>query len=255
MFMPLYLRRALSAETLKLKRTLAIWMVLIAPAVVVGLNFAMLIDRGGQYLMEADSVWLEWEQNILVFWALLMLPLFITLETALLGGVDHNSQQWKHLYALPLPRWAIYAAKLFVAVLLIGASTLVLWGETIVAGLLLGAIRPEIPLVGPIPFWELLQPMLLTFLIAWCMIAVHQFVALRWQSFTFAIGFGIATAVINFMVIQSDKWNKLYPWSWPAYAFFEEGLDFRLTALLLGVTGGVIVGLIGMWLVSRREVV
>jgi hypothetical protein len=250
-----YLRRALSAETLKLKRTLAVWMVLIAPSVVVGLNFAMLVDRGGQYLMKADSAWLAWEQNILVFWALMMLPLFITLETALLGGVDHSSQQWKHLYALPLPRWSICAAKQIVAVSLIGASTLVLWAETIAAGLLLGMIRPDIPLGGPVPAWELLLPMMLTFLIAWCMISVHLFVALRWQSFTFAIGFGIATAVVNFMIIQSDKWNKFFPWSWPAYAFFEEGASFLPAAVALGLLGGVIVGLIGMWIVSRREVV
>jgi hypothetical protein len=250
-----YLRRTLSAEVLKLKRTLAMWMVLIAPSVVVGLNFAMLIDRGGQYLIGADSAWMGWEQNILVLWALMMLPLFITLETALLGGIDHNSQQWKHIFALPIPRWSICAAKLIIAVTLIGASTLVLWGETIAAGLLLGTIRSEIPLGGPIPFWELLQPVLLTFLIAWCMIAIHQFVALRWQSFTFAIGFGIATAVINFMVIQSDKWNKFFPWSWPAYAFFDEGVSFLPTAVALGMAGGAIVGLIGMWFVSRREVV
>jgi hypothetical protein len=250
-----YLRRALSAETLKLKRTLAVWMVLIAPSVVVGLNFVMLADRGGQYLMEADSIWLAWEQNILVFWALMMLPLFVTLETALLGGVDHNSQQWKHLYALPIPRWSIYAAKLLAAVSLIGASTLVLWSETIAAGLLLGALRPVIPLAGPIPLWELLQPMLLTFLIAWCMIAVHQFVALRWQSFTFAIGFGIAMAVTNFMVIQSDKWSKFFPWSWSGYAIMKENADFLPVALMLGLAGGILVGVIGTALVARREVV
>jgi hypothetical protein len=185
----------------------------------------------------------------------MMLPLFVTLETALLGSVDHSSQQWKHLYALSIPRWTIYAAKLGLAVILIGASTLVLWGETIAAGLLLGAIRPEIPLGGPVPAWELLQPMLLTFLIGWCMIAVHQFVALRWQSFTLAIGFGIATAVVNFMIIQSDKWNKFFPWSWPAYAFFEEGASFLPVAVALGLAGGVIIGLIGMGIVSRREVV
>jgi hypothetical protein len=250
-----YLRRALGAETLKLKRTLAVWMVLIAPPVVVGLNFAMLLDRGAQYLMEADSAWQSLAQNILVFWALMMLPLFVTLETALLGGVDHNSQQWKHLYALAIPRWAIYAAKSVVALILIGASTLVLWIETMAAGLLLHMLTPGIATGAPVPAWELLWPMLLTFLIAWCMIAVHQFVALRWQSFTFAIGFGIATAVINFMIIQSDKWNKFFPWSWPAYAFFEEGASFLPAALVLGLTGGVIVGLLGMWIVSRREVV
>ncbi len=250
-----YLRRALSAETLKLKRTLAMWMVLIAPSVVVALNFFMLIERGAQYLTEADSAWQGIAQNVLLFWALLMLPLFVTLETALLGGVDHNSQQWKHLYALAIPRWAIYAAKSIVALISIGASTLVLWSETIAAGLLLRALKPEIALGWPVPAWDLLQPMLLTFLIAWCVIAVHLFVALRWQSFTFAIGFGIATAVINFMIIQSEKWSKFFPWSWPGYAIMKENAAFLPIALVLGLAGGVIVGLIGMWIVSRREVV
>ncbi len=250
-----YLRRALSAETLKLKRTLAMWMVLIAPSVVVALNFAMLLDRGDRFLMEADTAWQALAQNILLFWALMMLPLFITLETALLGGVDHSSQQWKHLCALSIPRWAIYAAKSIIALILIGTSTLVLWGETIATGLLLRALKPELAIGWPVPAWDLLQPMLLTFLISWCIIAVHLFVALRWQSFTFAIGFGIATAVINFMVIQSDKWNKYFPWSWPGYAIVTEGADFRSIALALGLAGGVVVGLIGMWIVSRREVV
>ena len=249
------LRRALSAETLKLNRTLAVWMVLIAPSVVVALNFVMLLDRGDRVLTEVGTAWQALAQNILLFWALMMLPLFVTLETALLGSVDHSSQQWKHLYALPISRWTIYAAKSIMALVLIGASTLVLWGETIVTGLLLRALKPELAIGWPVPAWDLLQPMLLTFLIAWCIIAVHLFVALRWQSFTFAIGFGIATAVINFMVIQSDKWNKFFPWSWPAHAIVKEGADFLPIALALGLAGGVVVGLIGMWIVSRREVV
>ena len=133
-----YLRRAVSAETLKLKRTLAVWMVLIAPSVVVGAELRHAArPRCAVLHVEADSAWQALAQNVLLFWALMMLPLFVTLETALLGGVDHNSQQWKHLYALPLPRWAIYAAKSIIALILIGASTLVLWSETMVAGLLL----------------------------------------------------------------------------------------------------------------------
>ncbi len=251
----LYLRRAVSAETLKLKRTLAVWMVLIAPSVIVALNFVMLLDRGDRFLMQADTAWQALAQNILLLWVLLMLPLFITLETALLGGVDHNSQQWKHLYALPIPRWAVCAAKSLVAVALIGSSTLVLWSETIAAGLLLRALKPELAIGWPVPAWDLLQPMLLTFFIAWCIIAVHLFVGLRWQSFTLVIGFGIAAAVINFMVIQSGKWNKFFPWSWPGYAIVKEGADFQPIALALGLAGGIIVGLIGMWVVSRREVV
>ncbi len=255
MLMPIYLRRAVSAETLKLKRTLAVWMVLIAPSVVVALNFAMLLDRGAAYLTEAASAWQALAQNVLLFWALLMLPLFVTLETALLGGVDHNNQQWKPLYALPIPRWAVVAAKLISALALIGAGTLVLWLETIAAGLFLHTLKPEIATGTPVPAFGLLQPMALTFLIAWCIIAIHQFVALRWPSFTFAIGFGIAMAVINFMIIQSDKWSKFFPWSWPGYAIMKENADFLPMALLLGLAGGLIVAVIGTALVARREVV
>jgi hypothetical protein len=143
-----YLRRALSAETLKLKRTLAVWMVLIAPSVVVALNFVMLLDRGDRFLTDADTAWLALAQNILLFWALMMLPLFVTLETALLGGVDHNSQQWKHLSpAIP----AGQSCRVDHCPRLIGASTLVLWGETIITGLLLRALKPELAIRWPVP--------------------------------------------------------------------------------------------------------
>jgi hypothetical protein len=57
------------------------------------------------------------------------------------------------------------------------------------------------------------------------------------------------------MIVQSEKWNKFFPWSWLGYAFFEEGASFRAAAVVLGLTGGVIIGLLGMKIVSRREVV
>ncbi|MFN8596123.1 MAG: ABC transporter permease [Anaerolineae bacterium] len=126
-------RRALSAETLKPKRTLALWMVLIAPLTVVALNLAMLWQRGADYLL-SNSPGESLARNIMTFWALLMLPLYVTLETSLLGSVEHNNQQWKHLYALSLPRWSI-AAKWLISIALVAASTLVLWIGTIACGI------------------------------------------------------------------------------------------------------------------------
>jgi hypothetical protein len=48
--------------------------------------------------------------------------------------------------------------------------------------------------------------------------------------------------VINFVVIQSDKWNKFFPRSWPGYAIVKVGADFRPIALALGRAGGIVVG-------------
>ena len=246
-------RRALSAETLKLKRTLALWMVLNAPLTVVALNFLMLWQRGGSYLLEADSPWESLAHNMTTFWALLMLPLYITLETSLLGGVEHNSQQWKHLYALPLPRWSIYAAKWLISITLVAASTLVLWIGTIACGLLLNVIEPALKLSGSIPMWTLLQPMILIGLIAMLIVAIHLFVGLRWPNFTVSIGFGMVATTVNIMIINSEKWSKLYPWSLPLYALEDTG-SYLGTALMLGLIGGLVVGVLGMWRMARREV-
>jgi hypothetical protein len=247
------IRRALSAETLKLKRTLALWMVLIAPLTVVLLNFLMLWQRGASYLLDAESAWDSLAHNMMTFWAILMLPLYITLETALLGGVDHNTQQWKHLYALPLPRWSIYAAKWLISLALVAASTLVLWVGTILCGLLLNVIDPGLALSGSIPLWDILRPMGLIGLIGTLIVAIHLFVGLRWPSFTVSIGFGMVATTANLMIMNSEKWSKVFPWALPVYVFEDTGA-YLPTALALGVIGGLVVGLLGMWQVSRRQV-
>ncbi|MFN8596371.1 MAG: ABC transporter permease [Anaerolineae bacterium] len=246
-------RRALSAETLKLKRTLALWMVLIAPLTVVALNFLMLWQRGASYLLEANSPWESLARNIMTFWALLMLPLYVTLETSLLGSVEHNNQQWKHLYALSLPRWSIYAAKWLISIALVAASTLVLWIGTIACGLLLNVIEPALKLSGSIPLWTLLQPMMLIGLIAMLIVAIHLFVGVRWPNFTVSIGFGMVATTANIMIMQSEKWSKVYPWSLPLYAL-EDTSAYLSTALTLGLVGGLIIGWLGLWRIARREV-
>ena len=63
-----------------------------------------------------------------------MMPLLIALVTALLNGIEHSDKQWKHLFALPVPRWAVYFAKLIVAQGLILTSTLVLALFTAIVG-------------------------------------------------------------------------------------------------------------------------
>jgi hypothetical protein len=60
---------------------------------------------------------------VLFLWCLLGLPHLVALETALLAGSEHRENTWKHLFALPIPRWTICAAKLLVGSGLVGLST------------------------------------------------------------------------------------------------------------------------------------
>src|SRR5689334_13780206 len=99
--------RALSAEVLKTKRTLALLVALALPMVVILMN--MVIFLRTRSFEEGSNAWTYFVGNNLVIWGLLMLTLYITLETALLAGLEHNQQGWKHLAALPIPRTAVYA--------------------------------------------------------------------------------------------------------------------------------------------------
>jgi hypothetical protein len=183
-----------------------------------------------------------------------MLPLFVTLETALLGGLEHANHQWKHLFALPLARWTVYVAKLIVGAGLIGLSMVVLVGLTVLSGLTLRVLKPGLGFEAPIPLAQFLHVTGLVYLAAWLIISVHTWVGLRWRSFVVAMGVGIAATVVAVMVVESD-WAGYYPWTLPGLIAMTLRKGQVLThQALAGGVGGVIVGILGCWEVTRRDV-
>ena len=86
------LARTLSAEVLKLRGTLASWMCLIAPGLVVSLYVLQLgfMDYGHRPVAPPAQAGAMFAQSAMVMWALLMLPLFVTLQGGALAGLEHD---------------------------------------------------------------------------------------------------------------------------------------------------------------------
>src|SRR6185295_13895398 len=144
------LLRALHAELLKLKRTLAFRVIFVLPFLVATLQF--FIAWRTPKFAPGFKLWEQAPSSSLQIWAVFMLPLLITLETALLNGIEHSDRQWKHIFALPVPRHAVYVSKVIVAQVLIFISTLILSLLTIVVGIVAVHLRPELANAGPIPW-------------------------------------------------------------------------------------------------------
>ena len=119
------LARVLHAEALKMKRTLALKMVILAPATVVVLVLLMAVNAPFSTINRTGNgkEWASLARVALLFWVALMMPLYLALEAALLAGLDHADNKWKSLLARPVPRWTWYAAKLIVLVAMLAAST------------------------------------------------------------------------------------------------------------------------------------
>ncbi len=236
--------RACSSELLKLRRTLALRLAVLMPLLLVLLQFSYVLRvrhlRG--------SLW----QNLIqgtMGWSILMLPLTAALLTALLAGIEHRENNWKLLFALPVSRSAMYAAKLVIAQALLAISHLTLWAGLLAAGLLLHALFPALK-YGPAPWLELLGKLALMHLAACALISIHLWTSVRARSFTVPLGLGIGAVMVS--VAGARDWAMtLYPWMLPANTTSPDRLP---AALALGIFGGLALSILGAWDTTRRDV-
>jgi hypothetical protein len=245
---------ALAAESLKLRRTLALRLAFLAPLLIVFLESLLFYQRGEKLVTSGTDMWSLFTKNNLVLWGLLMAPLFVTLQTALLADLEHRHRNWEHLLALPLSRVAIYGAKQAMALALIGLSTPVIWVGIMLAGLGLRMLRPGIGFEAPVPLWPILRFALLSYFCSWLIIALHTWIAIRWPGFVKALGVGVAATVVGVVVVQSEH-ALYYPWTLPAAVTRAAILDGRLhyAAMVVGSVGGALIATLGCLDFRRRD--
>jgi hypothetical protein len=260
--------RATRMEVLKLRRTLALWASLLVPLAVIAMTTAMNLSRasGTRFDPDQPNGWESLMLDLVLFlWCLVGLPPFVALETALLAELEHRENAWKHLFALPIPRWTIYVPKVLIAFVLVCISSLVLTVGTGLEGLVLLWLRPDLGLTAPIP-WGLIVLRSFSFVPAvLLMLTVQTWVAIRWRSFTVALGLGIGSTIVGIMLLRSLKniastpysplLASIFPWSLPYVVLARQATtDLRETALLTGLLGGVVIAALGCWDVVRRDV-
>lgn len=248
-----HLYRSLFTEMLKLKRSLALWLAALAPLVVVIIQFFLVLQRGDQFLAGADDPWLWLGRQTMIFWSFLMLPLFVTLETALVAGVEHAGNTWKHLFALPVSRSSLYVAKLSSGFVLVGLSQLMLSMYIVLAGLLLNVLNPALGF-GTVPVGDILKYAAVSYFSCWLLIALHTYVALRWKNFVVAMGFGIAMTVAGFLILNS-QYALYYPWALPGLVLNKlKNAEPHLCQLLLGGPAALLAATLGGWDFLRKDV-
>lgn len=242
------------AETLKLKRTLALRLAVVGPLALIALNGVVAYQRGPASFRGAENVWHQTMHEVFYFSSIMMLPLFIALQATLVAEVEHGSAGWKHLYALPIPRWAVYAAKQLAALALIGLSVGLLAVFTVFAGLALQALKPEMGFEPRVPWGRLLAYAGGLFLSSWLILALHTWIGVRWPGFVLPLGVGILATFLA-LVVGDTGFGRVFPWSLPqAVAEALSGGTFAWRTVAWSGLGGVVVALLSCRAVTRREV-
>jgi ABC-2 type transport system permease protein len=220
----------------------------------IGFLLVVMFAQMGPPNKEADH-WQGLVQNAHVLWSLLMLPLFVTLQMGLLANIEHANKAWKLLYAQPLPRWSVYAAKQAISLTLIALSMAMLVGVMFLSGKVLEIINPAFRFEQPFPWQTVLLATAVAYLASWLIVAFHLWFSIRVPSFVASMAVGIVGTVAAVLVIQSEKYSPYYPWTLAGTSAMRvfNGESYT-TSLIIGVAGGLVIALLGCWDASRREV-
>ncbi|MFC6999532.1 ABC transporter permease [Rufibacter roseus] len=251
-----FLVRGFSAEALKIKRTWALWLSLLAPLSVVSMNFLVFFFRGDKLLKLGEDPWPLWAGNNFNITGQLLLPLFLTLITALVNGAEHNSHGWKQLYALPLPKWSVFLNKYLLQLGLVLLSSITFILGLFAAGYLLGVVRPDLGFLEFHHLQSVIFGALRIFIGSLFVFTAQFYISFRFKSIAMSIGLGILFTVA-FLI--GARWEHIgyYPYSWPAFsamAFYAKQTSLFIPEMWYSLAGSIVLLLIGIWDSARRQI-
>jgi hypothetical protein len=251
-----YFLRCLAAERLKTKRTIYLLGVFALPTILSLFNFLLIAGIAGQEGYYAgDRQWVSYEHNTITFGALLVYPILIVLVTSFITHQEHDTGSWRRLMCLPMPREALYLAKLSMSTILVLLGCLIMWLENIVWGWLLSVLRPEMGLVlTKITPLDMLVPFLFIFLLALLILSLHFWFAVQVHNFVVSIGLGMALIMMGMFLRELSFFNVAFPWALPVLVYDAPDVATLIGGLLYSMIGGLVCTFAGCWSFVRRDV-
>lgn len=238
---------ALSVELLKLNRSLAALLAVAAPGLIALFIFFNLLR------VSQAQEWAMVMMQAAAIWAYFMLPMGVTALTALVAQMEHGPRSWEHLFALPVRRWRLLAAKAAAVFLVVAAMEGAVLLLAAGAGALAGMIKPGIAPTGPIDWPAMVWLHARIFSAAALLTALQLWAALRFRSFVPGLVLGIGGTF--FAVVATSARNGVFmPWQMPVNVLAADPARADL-ALMLGLGGGILVLALMLVHLSRREVV
>lgn len=233
------------AEIAKLRNSLALLLCAAAPALVGGFGAMLLLDKSGDY------PWRRLIEESVAMWAFFVLPMTVTALTVLVAQMEHGPRMWNHLLTLPQPRWAVFAAKAAVVMLLTAATSAILVVALLGAAALADWAAPKTALTGAPPILRIVTTVAAICAASFAMAIVQLWAALRFKSFVPPLVLGIAGTFVT-LAVAASKPGIFLPWILPVYALAHATPNGE-AAVMIGAFGGLALGLAMVADLSRRD--
>lgn len=235
------MKRLLSSELLKLRRSMALVLMILGPVGVVlleAMNFGLRYD----YLTKEyeGRLWFGLLGQTAGFSGLALL-LGAALLASMLAGCEHRTQAWKQLLALPVTRFQVFLSKAVVCAGMLLVSSILLGVGLYVLGLALG--------FGWIAPWgDLLRICFYPFFGALAVVSLQLWLSVILRNQAIPLAVGILGTTIGMLSFGLPQWVL---WKW---AIMDSITDPALTPVAAGISVGLLLLLVGAVHFGGRDV-
>jgi len=235
----------LRAEALKLRRSLVLLVAATPPLMVFALGFLVTISDNGP-----DN----WQIQIMsgsAIWGFFLLPMSAIGLTALQAQLEHAPNTWSHTLALPRPKWQVFLAKAIWAQLILAIVSVLVMLAGISSTMLGLPFSEHGAMTDDINWSQAVSLYSRMYVAALFVTALQWLIATRFRSFAVAVSVGIGGTFVA-VAATSSKWGLYFPWLMPVNILASEPESANL-AMTYGLTGGVVIYLIGIIWLARRD--
>lgn len=231
----------MASEFLKIRRKMILFLVFLGPIGVIGLeaaNFGLRYDwLTGVY---KEDLWggLIGEVSMLSIPTILI---GLTILTSMIANIEHQTNSWKQLLALPMSKTKVFTGKVLLSVLLLLMACLLLAGGTIALGLLL-------KFGTAIPFLYLMKMCFFPCLAALPLIILQIWLAITLKSQAIPLTIGIIGAIVAMYAMNFPDW---VPWKWP---LLVNEWNQPIYSVLAGLIIGLLLYFMSLIDFNRRDV-
>jgi len=185
-----------ATELLKLRRTVSFWLTILYPLGTVMLSSLFLYSMRNQKSMSAIAA-INNINNVAAFF----LPFFVVLAVSFFCQMEHRNNMFKHMIALPVPRWAYFLGKLAASFILMTAALFLIIVFTFISMLILDLADPKLQLISSMDIGYLFTAITRTFLAGIAMVVIQYILSLRFRNVVAPITIGTAFAILPIAVL------------------------------------------------------
>jgi hypothetical protein len=220
------------AEFLKLRRTSALWLKLLASAFIPVINCLICIERPTDMMpkFRTDS-WLVFFHFTMKNTAAVILPFYVILMVSQVLQIEYRNATWKQVYTTPRKYADIFFSKLIVVHALIISFLLLFNCFTLLSATVINLVRPRFSfLTAPIPWFIILSTTARVYVGILGVSAIQYWLSTRYRNFVIPLGLGFGLWAAGLALME---WDKIiyYPYMFATLLFLMTGHMIRLNIL------------------------